>query len=126
MARAGSATSGRRRGGSVTPTRAPGRVQADMSSSSQSQRRPPARRASRTGAPRVRRNGRVVLTAAERRELVRNRLIESRLTPNAISLTGLALNILAAVLVWERLFFVGGLAFVIGSIIDTHDGSYSR
>ena len=34
--------------------------------------------------------------------MVRNRLIESRLTPNAISLTGLALNVLAAVLVWQR------------------------
>jgi CDP-diacylglycerol---glycerol-3-phosphate 3-phosphatidyltransferase len=75
---------------------------------------------------RTRRNGRVPLSAAERRALVRNRLIESRLTPNAISLTGLALNVLAAVLVWERLFFLGGLAFVIGSIMDTLDGRYSR
>lgn len=62
----------------------------------------------------------------ERREIVRNRLIESRLTPNAISLTGLALNLLAAVLVWEGLFFLGGLAFIIGSIMDTLDGRYSR
>jgi CDP-diacylglycerol---glycerol-3-phosphate 3-phosphatidyltransferase len=69
---------------------------------------------------------RPTLSAAERRALVRNRLIESRLTPNAISLTGLALNVLAAVLVWERLFFLGGLAFVIGSIMDTLDGRYSR
>lgn len=74
----------------------------------------------------VRRNGRTPLSAAERRALVRNRLIDSRLTPNAISLTGLALNVLAAVLVWERLFFLGGLAFVIGSIMDTLDGRYSR
>jgi CDP-diacylglycerol--glycerol-3-phosphate 3-phosphatidyltransferase len=57
---------------------------------------------------------------------VRNRLIESRLTPNAISLTGLALNVLAAVLVWERLFFLGGVAFVVGSVMDTLDGRYSR
>jgi CDP-diacylglycerol---glycerol-3-phosphate 3-phosphatidyltransferase len=57
---------------------------------------------------------------------VRNRLIESRLTPNAISLTGFALNIVAAVLVWEQLFFIGGLAFIIGSIMDTLDGRYSR
>ena len=62
----------------------------------------------------------------ERREIMRDRLIESRLTPNAISLTGLALNVVAAVLVWQRLFFVGGLAFVIGSIMDTLDGRYSR
>ncbi|HST55909.1 MAG TPA: CDP-alcohol phosphatidyltransferase family protein [Solirubrobacteraceae bacterium] len=66
------------------------------------------------------------MSATQRRELVRNRLIESRLTPNAISLTGLALNLLAAVLVWEKLFFLGGLAFIIGSIMDTLDGRYSR
>jgi CDP-diacylglycerol--glycerol-3-phosphate 3-phosphatidyltransferase len=75
---------------------------------------------------RARRNGRVPLTAAERRALVRNRLIDSRLTPNAISMTGLALNLLAAVLVLERLFFIGGLAFIVGSIMDTLDGRYSR
>ncbi len=56
----------------------------------------------------------------------RERLIQSRLTPNAISLTGLALNVLAAVLVFEDLFFLGGLAFVVGSICDTLDGRYSR
>jgi phosphatidylinositol phosphate synthase len=57
---------------------------------------------------------------------VRNRLIESRLTPNAISLTGLVLNVVAAVLVWERLFVLGGIAFVVGSVMDTLDGRYSR
>ena len=61
-----------------------------------------------------------------RRELVRNRLIESRLTPNAISLTGFALNLVAAVLVWEQQFFLGGVAFVVGSVMDTLDGRYSR
>jgi CDP-diacylglycerol---glycerol-3-phosphate 3-phosphatidyltransferase len=66
------------------------------------------------------------MVAAERRELVRNRLIESRLTPNAISLTGFALNVVAAVLVWERYFFLGGIAFIVGSICDTLDGRYSR
>ncbi|MHB1808950.1 MAG: CDP-alcohol phosphatidyltransferase family protein [Solirubrobacteraceae bacterium] len=66
------------------------------------------------------------LTGAQRRELVRNRLIESRLTPNAISLTGLLLNVLAAVLVWERLFLLGGVSFIVGSIMDTLDGRYSR
>jgi CDP-diacylglycerol--glycerol-3-phosphate 3-phosphatidyltransferase len=72
------------------------------------------------------RNGRGPRTAAERRELVRNRLIESRLTPNAISLTGLALNVVAAVLVWQRWFFLGGVAFIVGSVMDTLDGRYSR
>jgi CDP-diacylglycerol--glycerol-3-phosphate 3-phosphatidyltransferase len=66
------------------------------------------------------------MAAAERRELVRNRLIESRLTPNAISLTGFALNVVAAVLVWERYFFLAGVAFIVGSICDTLDGRYSR
>jgi CDP-diacylglycerol---glycerol-3-phosphate 3-phosphatidyltransferase len=61
-----------------------------------------------------------------RRELVRNRLIESRLTPNTISLTGFALNLVAAALVWEQLFFLGGLAFIVGSVMDTLDGRYSR
>ena len=84
------------------------------------------RRRARSGAGRPRRNGRVVLAGAQRRELVRDRLIESRLTPNAISLTGLALNIVAAVLVWERFYFLGGIAFVVGSIMDTLDGRYSR
>jgi CDP-diacylglycerol--glycerol-3-phosphate 3-phosphatidyltransferase len=69
---------------------------------------------------------RAPIGAGERRELVRNRLIESRLTPNTISLTGLALNLLAAVLVWEGLMFLGGVAFIVGSIMDTLDGRYSR
>jgi CDP-diacylglycerol--glycerol-3-phosphate 3-phosphatidyltransferase len=69
---------------------------------------------------------RAPIGAGERRELVRNRLIESRLSPNAISLTGLALNVLAAVLVWEGLMFLGGVAFIVGSIMDTLDGRYSR
>lgn len=69
---------------------------------------------------------RAPIGAGERRELVRDRLIESRLSPNAISLTGLALNVLAAVLVWEQLMFLGGVAFISGSIMDTLDGRYSR
>jgi len=59
-------------------------------------------------------------------ELMRNRLIESRLTPNAISLTGFALCAVAAVLVWQDHLFWGGLAFVVGSVCDTLDGRYSR
>jgi CDP-diacylglycerol--glycerol-3-phosphate 3-phosphatidyltransferase len=69
---------------------------------------------------------RAPIGSGERRALVRNRLIESRLTPNAISLTGLVLNLVAAVLVWEQLFFLGGIAFIVGSIMDTLDGRYSR
>jgi CDP-diacylglycerol--glycerol-3-phosphate 3-phosphatidyltransferase len=57
---------------------------------------------------------------------VRERLIESRLTPNAISMTGLLLNVVAAVLVTQRLFFLAGVAFIVGSLMDTLDGRYSR
>src|SRR5271167_1774305 len=71
------------------------------------------------------RNG-LTLSTGQRRELMRDRLIESRLTPNAISLTGFALNVVAAVLVWEQLFFLGGVAFIVGSTCDTLDGRYSR
>src|SRR6201991_4317864 len=65
-------------------------------------------------------------SSRERRELVRNRLIESRLTPNAISLTGFVLCVVAAFLVTQRLFFLAGVVFIIGSICDTLDGRYSR
>ncbi len=65
-------------------------------------------------------------TADELRTYARGRLIESRLTPNAISLSGLILNLAAAVLVLERLFFLAGLAFIVGSVMDTLDGRYSR
>src|SRR5215210_9027096 len=64
--------------------------------------------------------------AGELRQLARNRLIEFRLTPNAISMAGLAGNVVAAVLVTQRLFFLAGIAFILGSIMDTMDGRYSR
>jgi CDP-diacylglycerol--glycerol-3-phosphate 3-phosphatidyltransferase len=66
------------------------------------------------------------MSGAQRRELVRNRLIDSRLTPNAISLTGLLLNVVAAVLVVDERFVLGGIAFIVGSVMDTLDGRYSR
>jgi CDP-diacylglycerol---glycerol-3-phosphate 3-phosphatidyltransferase len=66
------------------------------------------------------------LISPERRAVYRNRLIESRLTPNAISLTGLVLNVVAAVLIWNEMFIVGGIAFIVGSVCDTLDGRYSR
>ncbi len=59
-------------------------------------------------------------------ELARQRLIQSRLTPNAISLTGFVLCVVAGVLVWQDQILLGGLAFVIGSVCDTLDGRYSR
>jgi CDP-diacylglycerol---glycerol-3-phosphate 3-phosphatidyltransferase len=76
----------------------------------------PPRRSSRAGA----RNGQELRTYA------RDRLIESRLTPNAISLMGLLGNLIAAALVTQRLFFLAGIAFILGSVMDTMDGRYSR
>ncbi len=64
--------------------------------------------------------------STEVREMARTRLIESRLTPNAISMTGLVLNVVAAVLVTQRYFFLAGIAFIVGSVMDVLDGRYSR
>jgi CDP-diacylglycerol---glycerol-3-phosphate 3-phosphatidyltransferase len=76
-------------------------------------------------APGGRRNGRS-RNGQELRAYARDRLIESRLTPNAISMAGLAGNLIAAVLVTQRLFFLAGIAFILGSLMDTLDGRYSR
>ena len=77
-------------------------------------------------APGRGRNGRQSRNAQELRSYARERLIESRLTPNGISMVGLVLNLLAAVLVTQELFFLAGLAFIVGSVMDTLDGRYSR
>jgi CDP-diacylglycerol---glycerol-3-phosphate 3-phosphatidyltransferase len=76
----------------------------------------PPRRSNRGSA----RNGQ------ELRAYARDRLIESRLTPNAISMAGLVGNLIAAALVTQELFFLAGVAFVVGSVMDTLDGRYSR
>jgi CDP-diacylglycerol---glycerol-3-phosphate 3-phosphatidyltransferase len=65
-------------------------------------------------------------TAAEIRAIARQRLIDSRLTPNAISLTGFALNLVAAGLIVAELFVLGAVAFAVGSCMDALDGRYSR
>jgi CDP-diacylglycerol--glycerol-3-phosphate 3-phosphatidyltransferase len=67
-----------------------------------------------------------IRTGAEMRELARNRLIESRLTPNAISVTGLIGNLIAAALVLHHDFVLAGVAFILGSLCDMFDGRYSR
>ena len=64
--------------------------------------------------------------AQEFRIQARDRLIQSRLTPNAISMAGLVGNLIAAVLITQELFVWGGIAFILGSIMDTLDGRYSR
>jgi CDP-diacylglycerol--glycerol-3-phosphate 3-phosphatidyltransferase len=81
----------------------------------------PGRARARPGTQR-----RPALSAQDVSALMRARLIESRLTPNAISLTGFMLNAAAAILVWERYFVMAGVAFIVGSIMDTLDGRYSR
>jgi CDP-diacylglycerol--glycerol-3-phosphate 3-phosphatidyltransferase len=79
------------------------------------------------GTRRARGNGRGgAVSAAELGMIARNRLIESRLTPNAISLTGLVGNLIAAVLILEHLFVLAGVAFILGSLCDMMDGRYSR
>jgi CDP-diacylglycerol--glycerol-3-phosphate 3-phosphatidyltransferase len=65
-------------------------------------------------------------TARDYQEHFRNRLIDSRLTPNAISLTGFGLCVVAAVFVYEEWWLAGGVAFIVGSVCDTLDGRYSR
>lgn len=72
------------------------------------------------------RNGSRNGPAQEFREQARNRLIQSRLTPNAISIAGLIGNVIAAVLITQGLFMWGGIAFILGSVMDTLDGRYSR
>ena len=72
------------------------------------------------------RNGRPIRNAQDFRAYARDRLIESRLTPNAISLVGFGLNLVAAVLITQRLFVLAGIAFIVGSIMDMLDGRYSR
>src|SRR4249919_4363373 len=78
-------------------------------------------------APGGRRNGRTTSrNGQELRSYARERLIESRLTPNAISMVGFFGNLVAAVLVTQRLWVLAGLAFIVGSVMDTLDGRYSR
>lgn len=74
------------------------------------------------GPPGDRGNG----AARDFREYARDRLIESRLTPNKISMVGLVGNLVAAVLIIADQFVLAGLAFILGSLMDTLDGRYSR
>lgn len=59
-------------------------------------------------------------------DAARNRLIESRLTPNAISMVGLLGCTLAVVFIMLGWWIPAGLAFVFGSVMDLLDGKYSR
>jgi CDP-diacylglycerol--glycerol-3-phosphate 3-phosphatidyltransferase len=90
------------------------------------QRGPGEGRGVATASPDGPRRASEVRTVEDARTLARNRLIESRLTPNAISMAGLVGNVVAAVLITQRYFFLAGVAFVLGSVMDTLDGRYSR
>lgn len=57
---------------------------------------------------------------------MRNRLIDSRLTPNKITFVGLLGNIAAVVLIVEGQWVWAGVAFIFGSAMDLLDGRYSR
>lgn len=83
--------------------------------------RPPERGRSNQRGQRNRQSG-----SGEFRTNARDMLIQSRLTPNAISMVGLVGNVIAAVLITQELFVLGGIAFILGSIMDTLDGRYSR
>ena len=80
---------------------------------------PPLERPPRDGSGRP-------TSAREYQDRVRNALIESRLTPNAISLTGFVLCVVAAVLAGQEWWIPAGLAYIVGSVCDTLDGRYSR
>jgi CDP-diacylglycerol---glycerol-3-phosphate 3-phosphatidyltransferase len=72
------------------------------------------------------RSGSSPRTASEYRAYAMDRLIESRLTPNKISMTGLVLNVAAAVLITQELWVLAGVAFIVGSVMDTLDGRFAR
>src|SRR5215207_6955608 len=61
-------------------------------------------------------------TTRDYQALMRSRLIESRLTPNAISLTGFGLCVVAAVLVWQDCFLLGGIAFLDSTLDRIEEG----
>ena len=65
-------------------------------------------------------------TARQYQEQMTDRLVESRLTPNAISLTGFALCLVAAALLFTDHVLLGGIAFIVGSACDALDGRYAR
>ncbi|MBI5310980.1 MAG: CDP-alcohol phosphatidyltransferase family protein [Actinobacteria bacterium] len=73
-----------------------------------------------TGQERPQRGGQLLSDAA------RDRLIESRLTPNAISMVGLIGNLAAVAFIFAEMWIPAGFAFVFGSVMDLLDGKYSR
>ena len=48
------------------------------------------------------------------------------LSANQVTAVGFALNVLAAVLIYERVWVAAGSAFLLGSILDVFDGAIAR
>jgi len=48
------------------------------------------------------------------------------LSANQVTAVGFALNVLAAVLIYERVWVAAGAAFLLGSILDVFDGAIAR
>lgn len=53
-------------------------------------------------------------------------LIRRRLTPNKLSVIGLALNFLAALLILGGALFAGGLVYLFAGLVDLFDGTVAR
>ena len=55
-----------------------------------------------------------------------SRLIHLPLTPDQLTVAGFALNVGAAVLIFERLWIWATIVFVLGSVLDVLDGALAR
>jgi CDP-diacylglycerol--glycerol-3-phosphate 3-phosphatidyltransferase len=53
-------------------------------------------------------------------------LKQSRVTPNQLTALGFSLNIAAGVLLFEELYVLAGIVFLVGSIVDILDGALAR
>jgi CDP-diacylglycerol--glycerol-3-phosphate 3-phosphatidyltransferase len=52
--------------------------------------------------------------------------IKNKVSPDVLTLTGVGINFLAALLFWQGWFFLGGFCIVIGSNFDLLDGIVAR
>jgi CDP-diacylglycerol--glycerol-3-phosphate 3-phosphatidyltransferase len=67
-------------------------------------------------------------TAGGRRVALRimSRLRDVPVTPNQLTVAGFALNLVAAVLIYERAWIAATAVFVVGSVTDALDGALAR
>ena len=52
--------------------------------------------------------------------------IKNKVSPDVLTLTGVGINVLAALLFWQGSFFLAGFCIVIGSNFDLLDGIVAR